>query len=505
MKKQRWFNYRPLCLIFAFLLLGSIFSFYIINHVVLTIAISILVLAIFIFIAIKRKNIKLILVPLIAFIVGIGAYYLTIYNFNKGVSFVPNKVEARVSIVGKTTDSYLYLKADSVELDGKEINDNIILYIYDYESLYEGIEIGSHLTIKPINFYHSNIFYNEIPNAKLIFDDIKYIVTAKIEDVEVGNTDKTFAEKIRSEIKNNLAEGLTNDNVEIAYSSLFGEKEMLNENHKLSFRLSGVAHLLAVSGLHVGIITGILYTILNFFKIKKVARLAIVTPILLFYMYICNFATSILRASIMAIVLMLSDVFGEEYDIFCSISLAGIIIYAINPLCVFDVSFLMSFSCVLGIAMLYKPIYKALIKGKFNKKVASSIALSLSSTLSLMLIMAFFFRTLNVISIVANLIIIPIFTIGFTITFVCAFASLIIPHLCYVLYPVNYIFDIISVIAKIFGSLSFSNFNTARFNYIALVVYFMLLLFIGRFCTAKYQHRVIIILPMVALIFCCLV
>ena len=57
----------------------------------------------------------------------------------------------------------------------------------------------------------------------------------------------------------------------------------------------------------------------------------------------------------MSVVLMLADFFGEEYDSFCSISIAGIVIYFLNPLCVFDISFLMSFGCVAGIAVLYKP------------------------------------------------------------------------------------------------------------------------------------------------------
>mgnify|MGYP003288653147 CR=1 FL=1 len=415
MNKQRWFNYRPICLVFAFLLLGTIFAFYITKHTALTIIVSVLVLALFIFIAILSKKVKFILIPLLAFMVGVGAYYLTIHNFNKGVDYKPSEISARVYVVGKKNDSFLYLKADNVILDGKKINENVIIYVYDTESLYQGIEIGSNLTIKLTNFYHSDIFASDIPNANLIFDNTKYVVTAKIDNVLVGKTDKTFAETIKNKIKNNLYEGLTNDNAEIAYSSLFGEKEMLNESQYTAFRTSGVAHLLAVSGLHVGIITSILYFLLNKFKVKKLARLLIVAPILLFYMYICNFATSIIRASIMTVVLMLADIFGEEYDSFCSISIAGIVIFAINPLCVYDVSFLMSFSCVLGIAMLYKPIYKALIKANFHKKVASSVALSLSSTISLMIIMAYYFQTLNVISIVANLIIIPIFTIAFSI------------------------------------------------------------------------------------------
>ena len=64
-----------------------------------------------------------------AFLVGVVAYNLIILNFNKEVDYKPTEVLARVSYIGKKNDSYLYLQADSVELDGNKINENIIIYL----------------------------------------------------------------------------------------------------------------------------------------------------------------------------------------------------------------------------------------------------------------------------------------------------------------------------------------------------------------------------------------
>lgn len=511
MTKERWFNYRPICLIFVFLLLGSVFAFFVAYDSIISAIISLISVVIIIgcilTIAIVRKKLKYFYIPLFSFLIGVLAFNLTIFNFNNGVinNYVPSVVQARISSVGKANDSFLYLQADSVILDGEEIKENIIIYVYDSSSLYKDIEVGAKIKFNPTSFYKEDIFKNEIPYAKLITNNVKYVTNVNISKLSVMEVDKTFAEMVKERIKENLSLGLSNENTEIAYSALFGEKAMLNSEQYDAYQLSGVAHLLAVSGLHVGIIVGLFRKIFKKLKKHLWVKLAVICPLLLIYMYICNFAYSIIRASIMATILLLSEQFGTEYDSFCSISVTGIIIYFINPLCVFDVSFLMSFGCVIGIAILYKPIYKMLTeKLKFNKTIASSASMSLSATISLIFVMAFFFQNLNIISIIANIIIIPLFTVAFTCNFIISIISLFIPILAYLMYPINYILDFINLIAIMFGNLTFSNFNTLSFNYIGVIIYCALLLIIGRLCTAKYQYKLAVTLPMVALLVCCL-
>ena len=512
MTKERWFNYRPICLVFAFLLLGSVFAFFVAYEntisTIISIIAAVLVMGFILIIAIKKKKLKYFFIPLLSLLIGVLVFNLTIYNFNKGIksNYLPSVIEARISSVGKENDSYLYLQADSVVLDGDKIKENIIIYCYDTSSLYEKIEVGAIVKFNPSSFYHEDIFKHEIPYAKLITNNIKYVTSVNISKLSIIGIDKTFAETIKEKVKENLSLGLTNENTEIAYSSLFGEKTLLSEDQYSAYQLSGIAHLLAVSGLHVGIIVGLFRKAFKRMKKRPWIKLVVICPLLLMYVYICNFAYSVIRAGIMATILLLSDVLGTEYDSYCSISLAGIVIYFINPLCVFDVSFLMSFGCVIGIAMLYKPIYKMLtVKIYFNKTIASSVAMSLSATISLLFIMAFFFQNLNFISIIANIIIIPIFTVAFTCNFIVSIISLLLPVVAHLLHPINYILDFTNILATMFGNLSISNFNTLSFNYIGIIIYFVFILLIGRLCTAKYQYKLAVTLPIVALLVCCLI
>ena len=500
--KERWFNYRPLCLVFGFLLLGSVFAFFTPKHAIISIFAMIIVIVSLTLLAIHKKKPQYILVPVIAFIVGICCYLLAINNFNKTIDFTPKTIQARIYNISDEKDGMIKIEADSCVFDGKKNKDNLIIYLYDDSGLFENIEVGSVIEFKPYKFYKSDSFYHETPS--LYESDLKYTASVLTKDIKYIKTDKTFSEMIKDKIKDNLSLGLTNENTEIAYSALFGDKDLLSDKQYSVYKLSGVAHLLAVSGLHVGIIVAILKKMFNFHKKRRWWKCGIIVIALFFYMYMCSYSVSIMRASIMSIIMLLATMLGKEYDPFNSISVAGIIIFLINPLCIFDVAFLLSFSCVIGITMLYAPINKALQKTKMPEKIVNSVAMSLATTTAIVVIMAYYFRTLNIISIIANVILIPIFTVAFSVVFVISILSLLIPFLCYLLYPINYIFSFINIIATILGNLAISNFNTLEINYISIIIYFILLLFSGRFCTAKYQLKLISTLPILALLFYCL-
>ncbi|MBE5741329.1 MAG: ComEC/Rec2 family competence protein [Clostridiales bacterium] len=503
--KERWFNFRPLCLIFAFLLIGVVFAFYVTSQLVLCLISAFIIVAFLLFLAIWKKKLYYILIPIIAFSIGIGAYYLAVFSFNQQIDYIPQDIEVRISNVSKPDDGYLRLEGDSCKFDDKEIDDKITILVYDNDSLFENLEIGSVISFTPYKFYHSDLFYRGIPDSSAYAERNKYTVSVLMENITYHYDDKTFAEMIKLKIKDNLEYGLTNENLEIAYSSLFGEKDLLSDRQYSAYKLSGIAHLLAVSGLHVNIIVGILYFFLDRLHIKRWGRLGIVGTFLLGYMYICNFSISVIRASIMSLLYILAKLVHEEYDSFNAISIAGIVIFCINPLCIFDVGFLLSFSCSIGITMLYRPIKKALTYTKAPKAIVDSMAISLATTISTVFIMAYYFQTLNIISIIANVILIPIFTVGFVAIFIGSILSLMIPYITYLLYPVNFVLDFINLVANILGNLAISNFNTLSFNFIAIVLYFILLLFVSRMCTAKYQYRIFTTLPIFALLIICLI
>lgn len=502
--KDQWLNYRPLCLVFSFLLLGTIFAFYITINTVLTIIVAVCVLAILVFISIKNKTPKFIIIAITSFAISVGVYFVCINQFSNKTIELPTTVEARVYSINTPKDGSLLLQADSTIFDGKEVDSNLIIYIYDSHNDFSSFKIGDVLEIKPSKIYCTDLFYTNLPNSRYYSNNLKYSITANREDVTIKTNDKTFAEEIRLKIKDNLHYGLSNENVEIAYSALFGDKSMLSRDQYNAYKLSGIAHMLAVSGLHVGIITSLLNKLLKLCRVKRKVGFVIIAIILGFYMYMCNFSISVVRASVMSLIMLLAPIIHKEYDSLSAIGFAGIVCFILNPLLAFDVSALMSFSCVTGIILLSKSFTKVFERIKLPKFLSTSLAVSAATTISMIVIMAFFFNNLNIISVLANIILIPVFTFAFTITFVVAMLSLICPYVTYILYPIGYIYDFINLMSVIFANLPISNFSTISFDYMAIVAYFMFLLFVSRICTAKRVNKIIYTLPIVAILFVCL-
>lgn len=510
MKKERWFNYRPLCLVFVFLMLGSVFAFYcfydktnLVNNnlnCILSLIVLLFGIALILFFAIRNKNVKLLLIPLISLAIGIGVFCLSVSTFVNKQFVTPYSISARIKTI-EDHGTFKTVYADSLYFDGIKTKGVISISVYDYSQMFNGVEIGKEIKFSPEKITTTNLFEYDTPSSYYYKKDVKYKAFVKINNIEFGNTKLTLAEKVRAQVKKVLYKGLSNENAELTYSALFGDKTSLQQNSKEAFQLSGVAHLLAVSGLHVGIIVAILNFVCKLLHIKKWYKVALVAVILLFYMYLCDFSSSIVRAAIMSIVVLIAPIVMRKYDSLSAIGLAGIICFLFEPLFVFDIGAIMSFSCVVGITFFNSTISKALLKTKMPGTLASSFSISASTMISILIILAYSYRTLNIISLLANVILIPLFTIGFIVCFVVGFAGIICPIIGHVLLPVNYLFDFIRLVAQVLGSLPFANFSTISVPYITIVVYFILLMLMSRITVAKPEHKMAVILPVVAILF----
>lgn len=510
MKKERWFNYRPLCLVFVFLLLGSVFAFYCfydktnltnnnLNRILSLIALMFGIVLI-LFFAVRNKCIKLLLIPLISLAIGIGVFCLSVSTFVDKQFVAPCSISARIKTI-EDNGTFKTVYADSLYFDGIKTKGSISISIYDYSQMFEGVEIGKEIKFSPEEITTTNLFEYDTPSSYFYKKDVKYKAFVRINNIEFGNIKLTLAEKVKAQVKKVLYKGLSNENAELTYSALFGDKTNLQQNSKEAFQLSGVAHLLAVSGLHVGIIVVILNFVCNLLHIKKWYKVALVAVILLFYMYLCDFSSSIVRAAIMSIVVLIAPIVLRKYDSLSAIGLAGIICFLFEPLFVFDIGAIMSFSCVIGITFFSSSINRVLLKTKMPESVAGSLALSASTMISILIILAYSYQNLNIVSLLANIILIPLFTIGFIVCFVVGFVGMICPIIGRILLPLNYLFDIIRLVAQVLGSLPFANFNTISLSYIAIVVYFVLLLLMSRITVAKPEHKIAVILPVVAILF----
>ena len=234
-----------------------------------------------------------------------------------------------------------------------------------------------------------------------------------------------------------------------AKALLLGDKTDIDYETGTAFRLSGIMHIIAVSGLHVTILFGLIQLLTGR---QRVLTSLIGIPVVLLFAAIAGFTPSVTRASIMQILMMLALLFDREYDPFTALSFSALIILAVNPLAVSSVSFQLSFGCMLGIFQFAEGLKEWLLQknhlGKLPKKLGGWLGGSIAITLSAMVyttpLVALYFGAVSLVGILSNLLVLWVVTYVFYGTMlVCVMGCISMATAgllgCVIAWPIRYI------------------------------------------------------------------
>lgn len=352
--------------------------------------------------------------------------------------------------------------------------DRLNLIISDCD---ERIPLGTRVSFK--GKISSTKLFTDKNNVLKFYKNKIYNVVVSSESIDIGDVrDIGIIDSVREGIRTSLEENLNDENSGIAYAMLLGDKSGIDTENYNMFSYAGVSHILAVSGLHVGFLVGLILLLLSLFKTKDLTNLIIVSVILTLYCILCKMSPSVVRASIMSIVLLGSKCIGEEYDPLSSLSFAGIIILLLNPVQLFDIGFQLSFLCVLSIITLSKYATDVLIKIHVPKIFASILAMSVCITFAIYPLCTNIFETTSIIGVFTNLIIIPLFSIAFPVLFVFSILSALLPFMGFSMCIPEMLLHAIKLICDRISNISFGNFKVFSWGYVVvfLVVIIMLVI-----------------------------
>lgn len=191
---------------------------------------------------------------------------------------------------------------------------------------------------------------------------------------------------------------------------ILADRSEIDYETKNDFINSGVVHILAVSGLHVGYVMIIFVFVFGRFNIYTRAVLTIIG--LVVFMFLTGVPPSVFRATLMSIIIIIAFLSNRSTNIINSISIAAVIILLFNPYEIYNPGFQLSFSAVLAIGILYpnfqRAISKLKIKNKFLEYVALFFAVSLSAQIGTLPFTLAYFSKLSLVALFANLIVIPV-------------------------------------------------------------------------------------------------
>ncbi|MBM3185846.1 MAG: ComEC/Rec2 family competence protein, partial [Bacteroidetes bacterium] len=172
------------------------------------------------------------------------------------------------------------------------------------------------------------------------------------------NLFQEFIYSLQTSFNKMLESHLEGENLAVAKAIILGDKSMLDSETKNSFSATGAMHVLAVSGLHIGLILQILMEVAKFFSRLISRKKAILSILVMLWIYsiLTGFSPSVIRSIFMFTILVLAQFFGKEQNNINSLFFSAFVLLLFQPMFLFDIGFQLSYLAMVGIYTLYRPI-----------------------------------------------------------------------------------------------------------------------------------------------------
>ena len=404
--------------------------------------------AVIVSIIFKRKFLVILSVVMLLFAIPIGQMYLKQKTYNKTSKYAFEEVVINGRIcenIKFTSTGNLNITLDSIEIVGpnyrKTIDGRVSIYTNPSNYDLSLLEIGRFVsTFGKLNVY--GLGYGVSDTLFYLSRDIVASSYVSYSSFEIKDkVSLSFAESVRKSVYQKL-QSFDLEYADIGYAMMFGDSSTIDDDVVSAFRSTGIAHLLAVSGLHVSIIAMIISFILKLLKSSNRTKFAVMSVLLVFYMYLCDFSVSVVRASIMTMILLYLKTRGKCYDGLSALAFSAIVILLANPLKLYNVSFILSFMAVLSIMIISKS-FETLFDKAFHKKMSSTFALLFAVLVGLTFVQLYFFKKYSLFSIACNFVSVPVATIAFIILIIGTIVASVLPFMTFVCLGYDYLMGLI--------------------------------------------------------------
>jgi competence protein ComEC len=252
-------------------------------------------------------------------------------------------------------------------------------------------------------------------------------------DKNVGNPLISFSFKIKHRLREVIVKNLTPFSAGILNALILGDRQDLSQYLLDILMKLGTIHIIAISGFNVGIVAFIILLILKIIKIPRKPRYFLTILLLIVYCILTGSSAPVVRATVMATILLCAYFFERETDICNSLAIATLIILVVNPWQLFEISFQLSFLSVVSIVWL-SPKIKSVFPDKLDKVkwlrfLILTFSVSSAAWIGLMPLIAYYFKTFTTITVLANMIIVPYSAVITTAGFSFALIGILFPSL----------------------------------------------------------------------------
>lgn len=409
--------------------------------------------------------------------------YLEIYKDDKSIISA-----TAVVIKGPSEGEYNY-KYTVKARTGKYKNKKFIVYINKKNK--KLLEYGDLIKIK------GEYSAPEVARNYKGFDYSQYLKTLniygtiKVEESKIINKNQLSPilisiNNIKEKMIDNANRNMPKRTANLLLGILIGERDNIQEDIIESFRTANLSHILAVSGAHTSyIILGITYLISKSKTPKRIGYIITIINLLIFII-ITGASYSVVRACIMAIVVIGAKICYRKENFFTSICISLIIILIQNPFAINDIGLKLSFMGTAGIVIFNKSITNFFIKLKIKQKIAEALSVTFSAQLMIMPITILNFNTISLTFFISNILASPLLGIIIIFGFISIFISSILNPISKILFLILHIFlELLILVSKVTEKIPGSSILVKTPNILFAIVYYILILFFNYFFVIK--------------------
>ena len=295
--------------------------------------------------------------------------------------------------------------------------------------------------------------------------------------------------RLRFHIREILETHIPQDCVAFSKALLLGDTSQLSYQTDVDLKISGIRHVVAVSGLHISVFFAIISTIT--FR-KRFLTAAAGIPLLFLFAAIAGFSPSVTRASIMSALMLTAQLLNREYDGPSALSFAVILMLFANPYCVGSVSFQLSVASVMGIFLFSPGIQEKLTAGlkdkkgkkyRFLRKAAAGAAVTIGAQIMTIPLCAYYFGVVSLVGVFTNLLVLWVVSLTFCLlALVCVLAVIFAPLAGLVGAIAGVLIRYVLLVAKIMAAFPLAAVYTVSPYIIIWLCFVYLLLFVYLYC-----------------------